>query len=168
MGWFGSGAKTYEMPANTTLTPGIFTRDSFARIAPSLEGHVGHVDATLVLGNGSYRVSHVIKSDLGYRSWQAEVSGKPCEDLDRVVAAIVSLFGRRGEPKTEPSGDETKVTVSLHPDTDLSGVLTAMNKYAAKAEGAVFVSGYGFIDIKPKLAEQLIALGLPLQEVKSK
>ena len=163
-GLFGGGAKTYEMPSNASITPGIFNKDAFARLAPSLEGHVAYVDATLVLGEESYLVRHVQKSDFGYKSWQAEVSGKS-QDIDKVVKAVADTIGKRSESKQEDIEDnKVKITVALHPETDLRTILRAMNQYAAKADGAVFVSGYA-LDIPVRLADQLIAAGLPLQEV---
>lgn len=165
------GAKTYEMRPNADVkvTPAIFKSDAFAGLPSELEKYVGYVNATLVLGGQSYHVNHVKKSDLGYKSWQVEIFGKSGEDIDRVVNAVMSIIDRSKEPKPEPvSDDKVKITVALHPQTDLRKILEAMNQYAGKTNGTVLVSGYGFNELPRKLAGRLEEAGLPLQEVKSK
>lgn len=166
MGWFGGGAKTYEMPPGANVTPGIFKNDAFKGLVSGLEKCVGYIDATLVLDEEPYTLHHTRIIELGYSRWSVEVVGKSCEAMDRIVQALISTIGGRRESKELDDGKVQIVVTPTSRDVDLSAILDAINLYASRTKGTAIVSGYKFKDLSEKLADQVRGAGLPLQEVK--
>jgi len=168
MVFWRSSPKTYEMPAGAVVPLGVFKRDAFAGLASELEKSVGYIDTTLVLGDKSYTLHHVKKSEMGYSHWYVEVEGSHGEGMDTIVQALMSTIGRQKGQEQPASDGKVKVIVTPSNDVNLPLILEIMGEYEKRLKGTATVSGYIFKDVSGKLSERMKSVGLPLQEVQLK
>lgn len=160
----GGSPKTYEMPPDANVTPGIFSRDSFAGLPSALEQYVKFINVTLVVDDKQYTLHHARNTTHGYKYWSVELTGKNGDYVNKIVQILTSTIGR-GEPKRQTIDDNVKVVVTVHNEIDLAMILGIMGNYAKLTQGVASVSGYGFEDLPANLAKRVQAAGLPLKEV---